>query len=91
LSDDVKVNNLVLAISFFMAVKLALIAASRHHVSQFAQQTDRSCKPKAAQVVQSAQNDLWRLTQSGTPAGSLLEAGDEISRLSEEPDNQYSP
>jgi hypothetical protein len=40
LSDDVKVNNLVLAISFFMAVKLALIATSRHHISQFAQQTD---------------------------------------------------
>ncbi len=67
--------GLVLAIAFFVAAELALIAASREQISQFAQQTNDPGKAKAAQLVQSAQNDLQHylsVTQTGTTAGSLL-------------------
>jgi CBS domain containing-hemolysin-like protein len=67
--------GLVLAIAFFVAAELALIAASRDQISQLAQQTDDLGKAKAAQLVQSAQNNLQHylsVTQTGTTAGSLL-------------------
>jgi CBS domain containing-hemolysin-like protein len=67
--------GLVLAIAFFVAAELALIAASREQIGQLAQQTHDPSKAKAARLVQSAQNDLQHylsVTQTGTTAGSLL-------------------
>ncbi|MBW4552833.1 MAG: DUF21 domain-containing protein [Aphanocapsa sp. GSE-SYN-MK-11-07L] len=75
LLQSVMLFGLVLAIAFFVAAELALIAASRDQISQFAQQTNDLGKAKAAQRVQAAQTNLQHylsVTQTGTTAGSLL-------------------
>jgi CBS domain containing-hemolysin-like protein len=66
---------LILAIAFFVAAELSLIASSRQQMSQLAAQTEDLGKAKAAKLVQSAQLNLQHylsVTQTGTTAGSLL-------------------
>jgi CBS domain containing-hemolysin-like protein len=65
---------LVVAIGFFVAAELSLVAASPQHIHQLSQDADPG-KAKAAQRVKHAQSHLQQylsVTQTGTTAGSLL-------------------
>jgi CBS domain containing-hemolysin-like protein len=67
--------TLTLAIAFFVAAELSLVAASPQQIQQLAQQTEDPGKARTAQLVQQAQNNLQQylsVTQTGTTAGSLL-------------------
>jgi len=66
---------LVLAVAFFVAAELSLVASSRDRIAQWSEQTEDIPRAKTAQLVQAAQGNLqhyFSVTQTGTTAGSLL-------------------
>lgn len=66
---------LVLAVAFFVAAELSLVASSRKQIALWSEQTEDLPRAKTAQLVRSAQGNLqhyFSVTQTGTTAGSLL-------------------